>query len=204
MTRERGTVYVVDDDEAIRRSVEALISTMDVEVFGFASAEEFLDDYDGRRPACVVTDVRMMGMSGLELQEKLNQLEIGIAVIVITAFASIPTAVRAMQSGAITILEKPCDEDALWNAIGKALGEDRIRHAEQAHRLEIRDRLDQLTPKERQVLDLIVQGVPNKNVANQLDVSVRTVESYRSRVFEKMQANSLAELVRMSMVVGDR
>ena len=199
MSSSRAAVYVVDDDAAIRRSVAALVSTMDVDVFDYSSGEEFLEAYDGRRPACLVTDVRMLGMSGLELQETLNERGLSVAVVVITAYATTPMTVRAMRNGAFTFLEKPCNEDALWNAISKGLADDRKSYAEQQRRDEICARLATLTPKERRVFDCIVQGDANKVVARKLDVSIRTIESYRSRVFEKMQADSLAELVRMSV-----
>lgn len=203
MTLARATVYVVDDDDAIRRSVRALLSTMDVDADDYASAEAFLQAYDGRRPACLITDVRMLGMSGLELQDRLNELGITIPVIVITAYAATPTTVRAMQQGAFTFLEKPCDEDALYNAVNKALVDDRSRREQERRETEIRQRLDSLTPKERAVFDRIVHGDANKIVARRLNLSVRTVETYRRRVFEKMHADSLAELVRMSVQAGE-
>ncbi|MDC0935888.1 response regulator [Pirellulales bacterium] len=204
MSQRQGAVYVVDDDDAIRRSVRALLSTMRVDIFDYPSAEAFLDDYDGRRPACMVTDVRMSGMSGLELQERLRELGHDIAIIVITAHANTPMAVRAMRSGALTVLEKPCDEDALYNAVRKGLASDEEAFGDQHLRGAIALRLETLTPKERSVFDLIVQGEANKNVARKLALSVRTVETYRQRVFEKMEADSLAALVRMSVSAAEK
>lgn len=203
MTPERATVYVVDDDDAIRRSVRALLSTMEIDALDYPSAEAFLEEYDGRRPACLITDVRMLGMSGLELQQRLNELDISIPVIVITAYAATPMTVRAMQQGAFTFLEKPCDEDALYNAVNKAISNDRQRYSEELQEAGVRERLESLTPQERAVFDHIVHGDANKIVARRLNLSVRTVETYRRRVFEKMQADSLAELVRMSVQAGE-
>lgn len=203
MREPRATVYVVDDDDAIRRSVQALLSTMDVDAQDYPSAEAFLEAYDGRRPACLITDVRMLGMSGLELQDRLNELDISIPVIIITAYAATPMTVRAMQQGAFTFLEKPCDEDVLYNAVNKAINNDRTRYVAEQQEANVRERLESLTPQERAVFEHIVHGDANKVVARRLNLSVRTVETYRRRVFEKMQADSLAELVRMSVQAGE-
>ena len=118
---DKAIVYVVDDDQQSRKAVLTLVNTMGIQVESFSSAEEFLSSYDNRRPACLVTDVRMLGMSGLELQERLNELGISISVVVLTAFATTPTTVRAMRNGALTLMEKPCDDDVLWDAIRTGL-----------------------------------------------------------------------------------
>jgi len=198
-----GVVYIVDDDDQALKAVKALMDSMGVESLGFSSAEAFLEAFHGRRPACLVTDVRMLGMSGLELQEQLNQLGVSMSVVVLTAFASTPIAVRAMRNGALTLLEKPCDDDELWNAIRDGLSEDRERCELERRRDEISVRMKTLTPKERQVFELIVAGDANKVAARKLGVSIRTVEVHRSKVFEKMEADSVAELVRMAMAVDD-
>lgn len=195
-------VYVVDDDEQACKAVLALVQTMGLPGESFASAEEFLEGYDGHRPACLVTDVRMLGMSGLELQERLNQLGITISVVVLTAFASTQTTVRAMRNGALTLMEKPCDDDQLWEAIRAGIAADTKQWEQDRHRQAILQRLDELTPKEREVLEHVVAGHANKVIASKLDVSVRTVENHRQRVFQKMEADSLAELVRLSIEVG--
>lgn len=195
-------VYVVDDDQQVCKAVLALVSTMGVPVESFASAEDFLREYDGHRPACLVTDVRMLGMSGLELQEKLRASDISLAVIVLTAFASTPTTVRAMRNGALTLIEKPCDDDLLWEAIRTALvSDEKIWELEKGQAL-VKQRLKSLTPKEHHVLELIVAGGANKVIANRLDVSIRTVENHRQKIFQKMKADSVAELVRMSLACG--
>lgn len=198
----QAKVYVVDDDEQACKAVLTLVQTMGLPAASFSSAEEFLDSYDGQRPACLVTDVRMLGMSGLELQERLIELGITISVVVLTAFASTPTTVRAMRNGALTLMEKPCDDDLLWEAIRTGIAADERNWEMEQHKGNIKLRLEELTPKEREVLDYIVDGLANKVIANRLDVSVRTVENHRQKIFQKMKADSLAELVRMSLAAG--
>jgi len=199
---DRSKIYVVDDDQQSRKAVFTLLQAMRVPVEIFASAEEFLEAYDGHRPACLVTDVRMLGMSGLELQERLNELGITMSVVVLTAFASTPTTVRAMRNGALTLMEKPCDDDELWDAMRMGLTADLQNWEADQKRSELQERVDSLTPKERQVLECIVAGDANKVVARKLDVSVRTIENHRHKIFHKMAADSLAELVRMALAVG--
>lgn len=195
-------VYVVDDDQQACKAVLTLVQTMGLPAESFSSAEEFLESFDGHRPACLVTDVRMLGMSGLELQERLNELGISISVVVLTAFASTPTTVRAMRNGALTLMEKPCDDDLLWEAIRMGIAADERNWELEQRKGTIQQRLGELTPKEREVLNYIVDGLANKVIANRLDVSVRTVENHRQKIFHKMKADSLAELVRMSLAAG--
>ena len=152
------TVFVVDDDEDARDSVCVLVRSMGIRAEPFASAEEFLACYVEGRPGCLVTDVRMLGMSGIELQEKLIERNIAIPVIMLTAYARTPVTVRAMAAGAVTLLEKPYAEEELWDAIRKALARDGQRREDVQRQREIRLRVDQLTPGERAVMDLIVQG----------------------------------------------
>jgi FixJ family two-component response regulator len=197
---ERGpTIFVVDDDEQARTSVCALVRSMGLPAEAFSSAEEFLASYREPRPGCLVVDVRMLGMSGLELQEELNRRNVLLPVIVLTAYARTPVTVRAMKAGAVTLLEKPYQDDDLWDAIRKALAHDAARRSEHERRQQIRRRAARLTPAEREVMALIVQGKPNKAIASQLDVSVRTVENRRREVFTKMEAESVADLVRLAI-----
>ena len=193
----KRTVFVIDDDANLRASVCALVYSMGCHAQGFASAEEFLACYVEGRPGCLVTDVRMLGMSGIELQEKLIERNIAIPVIMLTAYARTPVTVRAMAAGAVTLLEKPYAEEELWDAIRKALARDGQRREDVQRQREIRLRVDQLTPGERAVMDLIVQGQPNKMIARKLGISVRAVENRRSAVFAKMQADSVADLVHL-------
>ncbi|MBL9162444.1 MAG: response regulator transcription factor [Planctomycetaceae bacterium] len=201
MRDDHSTVYVVDDDAQARKAVTALIEAMGVTTLGFNSAEDFLSHYDGRRPACLVTDVRMIGMSGLELQEELIRRGVDISVVVLTGFATTPGTVRAMRNGALTLLEKPCRDDELWEAVRDGLAADRQRHALQSGIGEIRGRYATLTAKERDVLSHVAAGEANKIIAKRLDVSLRTVELHRQNIFQKMGADSLAELVRMVVAI---
>jgi two-component system response regulator FixJ len=195
-------IYIVDDDQQARKAVQTLIQTMGVQSETFESAEEFLDAYDGHRPACLVTDVRMLGMSGLELQGRLNEMGLTMSVVVLTAFANTPTTVRAMRNGALTLIEKPCDENELWDAIRTGMEVDAQNYQRDRRRAEILQKLKLLTPKERQVLEFIVAGDANKVVARKLEVSIRTVENHRQKVFHKMKADSVAELVRIVLAAG--
>lgn len=195
---ERGPiVFVVDDDEQARTSVCALVQSMGLRAEAFSSGEEFLDAYDESGPGCLVVDVRMLGMSGLELQEELNRRHALLPVIVLTAYARTPMTVRAIKAGAVTLIDKPYAEDDLWDAIRRGLAQDAARRSEHERRQEIRDRAGRLTPAERRVMKMIVRGKPNKAIAGQLGVSVRTVENRRREVFKKMHAESVAELVRL-------
>jgi RNA polymerase sigma factor (sigma-70 family) len=187
----------VDDDAAACEAVAALVGEMGVVAKTYPSAEAFLHDYDGHRPGCLVTDVRMLGMSGVELQEKLARDGISLSVVVLTAYADTRTTIRAIQGGAVTLLEKPCRDQELWDAIQAALRQDVEKYSSEQRLDEIRHRIAALTPAEKKVLELIVQGLSNKVMAKRLGVSVRTIEVRRHRVFEKLQADSLAELVRM-------
>lgn len=193
------TVFVVDDDEQARSSVCALARSMRVEAEAFASAEEFLQQYAEGRPGCVVADLRMSGMSGLELQERLLARGIALPFVLLTAYARTPVTVRAVQSGAVTVLDKPYADDDLWDAIRKALEKDSARRCRGDRTRELRARVARLTPGERQVMDLLGQGKPNKQIAAELEVSLRTVENRRGQVLAKMQAGSFAELLRLWM-----
>ena len=199
---EDAVVYIVDDDEQVRKAVMALVEAMGVTSESYPSAEDFLLAYDGRRPACLVTDVRMLGMSGLELQERLMDLGLSMSVIVLTAFATTPSTVRAMRNGALTLMEKPCNDDELWDAVRRGLATDRENYNLEQQRSSLKQRLGELTPKEREVLDLMIAGDANKVIARKLDCSIRTVENHRQKVFQKMEADSLAELVRMAVAMG--
>jgi FixJ family two-component response regulator len=191
------TVFVVDDDEQARASVCALVRSMGIRAQPFASAEEFLAADVADEPGCLVTDHRMFKMTGADLLEMLRERGIPLPVVVLTAYADTALAVRVMKSGAITLLEKPYEENALWDAIRNALALDAQQRPQIERRREIQRRLSTLTEKERQVLSLVVAGKANKAIAKELDVSVRTVENRRRDIFEKMEAQSVAELVRM-------
>lgn len=194
-----GVVYVVDDDPASREAVSLLVDEMGVDSRTFGSAEEFLEKYDGRRPACLVTDVRMLRMSGLELQEELDRRGVHLATVVLTAYADTPVTVRAIKNGAVTLLEKPCRDLELWDAIREGLSQDAETWAADQQRRRHAEQLAGLTDAEEAVLDLILAGEPNKAIAARLDVSIRTIEVRRQNIYSKMGADSLAELVRSVM-----
>jgi two-component system, LuxR family, response regulator FixJ len=192
-------VFIVDDDERARKSVCALVRSLGLRAEAFASAEEFLDRYTSDRHGCLVTDIRMTGMSGLDLQDRLIERGVRLPVIVLTGFPRTRSTVRAIQAGAVTLLEKPYDEEELWDAIRRALAQEASGRAATERRDEIRDRVAVLTPAERAVMNLIIQGKPNKVIAKQLDMSIRTIESRRHEVFTKMGVDSVAELVRLAI-----
>ena len=192
-------VFVVDDDEAVRNSLRLLLRSVGLNATALASAPEFLAKYDPAQPGCLVLDVRMPGMSGLELQQQLNMRGAIIPVIFITGHGDVPMAVESMQHGAFHFLQKPFRDQDLLDCIQRALEKDRLARVELAQKSRIRERLQSLTPREREVLSLVTAGKPNKVMAADLGVSQRTVEIHRARVMEKMAAASLAQLVRMVM-----
>ncbi|MEE9358215.1 response regulator transcription factor [Candidatus Vondammii sp. HM_W22] len=198
----KATVFVVDDDQAMRNSLKWLIESvgMNVEVFG--SADEFIRNYYPGRAGCLLLDVRMPGMSGIELQEYFVEQQIRIPVIIITGHGDVPMAVRAMKVGAVDFIEKPFNDELLLDSIRNALIIDVEQRSLQAERSEIAARLAALTPREHQVMEMVTNGRANKEIALALGVSAKTVEAHRARVMEKMQANSLAELVKMAMVAN--
>jgi two-component system, LuxR family, response regulator FixJ len=199
--KSRQTVFVVDDDESVRGSLQFLLGSVGLESRAYGSAGEFLSAYDPGEPGCLILDVRMPGMSGLELQQQLNLRGAVIPVIFITGHGDIPMAVEAMQHGAHDFLQKPFRDQDLIDRIQQALAKDaKARTALEQHD-SIRARLEALTPREREVLALMAQGKPNKIMAFELGLSQRTVEIHRARVMEKSGAASLAELVRMVMNV---
>ncbi|MBU6473301.1 MAG: response regulator [Alphaproteobacteria bacterium] len=190
-------MFIVDDDEAVRGSLEALLESHGFGVEVFDSADAFLRSEALTRTGCLIADIRLPGMDGLALQEELVRRGTRLQVIVVTGFGDVPLAVRAMKSGAIDFLEKPYDEGVLLSAVRRALEAARAasQAADAAHEVEVR--FASLTERERQVLDLLAAGRPNKVIAYELDISPRTVEIHRARVMEKMGARNLAELVRM-------
>lgn len=199
---EQATVFVIDDDGPARDSVCLLVRSMGIRAVAFGSAEEFLEGFDADCPGCVITDVRMPGLSGVQLQETLLSRSVGIPVIVLTGYASTALTVRAMKNGAVTLLDKPYQDNDLWDAVRSALTRDATYRKRSRRMREIRDRLDRLTPKEASVLDLILKGRPNKLMAIELKVSERTVENRRREVFRKTETNSVAELVRLAIEAG--
>jgi len=190
-------VFIVDDDEAVRDSLELLLESAGHAVKAFEAAAEALESCRARLPSCIVTDVRMPEMDGLEFQERLASAGIDVPVIVMTGHADVPLAVRAMKAGAVDFIEKPFSDDAMLVSIEMA-----TKRKSCAIDPTLIDRLGSLTPREREVLELLVIGHPNKVIAHRLDISPRTVEIHRAHVMEKMKAKSLPELVRTAMQAG--
>ncbi len=196
-----GTVHVVDDDEAIRDSLTVLLGAAGFAVAAYPSAEAFLTGAT-HGPGCVLIDVRMPGMGGLELQEELARRGRRIPVILMTGHADVPIAVKAMKAGAVDFVEKPFEEQAMLTAIRRAFSLGLEAARAEAEGNQIGSRLAHLTPREREVLDALVAGKPNKIIAYELSISPRTVEIHRARVMEKMEARTLSDLVRMALSIG--
>jgi len=192
-------VFIVDDDEAVRSSLRMLIRSVGLQARAFGLANEFLEAYDPGLPGCVVLDVRMPGMSGMEMQQELNRRGATIPVVFITGHGDVPMAVEAMQHGAFDFLQKPFRDQDLLDRVQRALERDAQTRAAFTARTTIRERIRSLTPRELEVMRLVTMGKANKVIGAELGVSQRTVEIHRAHVMEKMQANSLAALVRMAL-----
>jgi len=199
MSREL-TVFVVDDDQAMRNSLKWLIESVGMQVETFDSAQAFLDAYYPARGGCLLVDVRMPGMSGLELQAYLTRREIGIPVIIITGHGDVSMAVKSMKVGAVDFIEKPFDDEELLKSIRNALQHDQKQRALRAQRSDIAAQVAELTPREYEVMTMVTDGKSNKEIAAELGVSAKTVEVHRARMMDKMRADSLAELVRMALL----
>lgn len=197
-----GIVYVIDDDESARHSLEFLLDVAGVRVRSFASADAFLKAAPPLAGACVVTDVRMPGMNGIELAEELKRRGGQVPVIVITGHADVPLAIQAMKAGVTDFIEKPFDDEVMLTAIRNALARHAGEEGAAAERQVVLDRIATLSPREREVMDGLVAGKANKAIAFDLDISARTVEVYRANLMMKMQAKTLSELVRMVTIVS--
>ena len=202
MPSETGTVHLIDDDDALRESLAFLLSTAGIAVATYPSAAAFIEAIPAADLSCVITDVRMPGMSGIDLLKRLQEMKIDVPVIVITGHGDVPLAVEAMKVGAIDFLEKPFDDEVLLASVRAAIERRGGAIKRDAERAEIESKLAGLSNRERDVLVGLVAGQANKQIAFDLGISPRTVEIYRANLMSKMQAGSLSELVRMALIVG--
>jgi FixJ family two-component response regulator len=202
MTPVDATVFVVDDDTSIRTALGRLIKSLGFKVETFDSAQAFLKHGPHDGPACLILDVRMPGMSGIELQEQLTRAGLRLPIIFITGHGNIPMSVKAMKAGAVDFIEKPFDDQKLVDAINIAIKKNKQFRTEQAEIKQLQRRVDSLTPREYEVFSLVVSGMLNKQIAFDLGMSEKTVKVHRARVMDKMKAKSLADLVRMAEKAG--
>ena len=191
------TIFIVDDDPAMRESLSWLLETIGHPVKTFENAQEFLDNFDSQAPGCLVLDVRLPGMSGLQLQQKMKNDNVNLPVIIISGHGDVPMAVKAMQQGALEFHEKPFRDQELLDSIQDALEVDATNRSKNAESAEIQSRVNTLTPREKEIMDLLIRGNPNREVASQCSISVKTVEVHRARIMDKMKANSFPKLIHM-------
>lgn len=198
-----ATVYLVEDDEAVRDSLQMVLESVGHKVASYSRADAFLEDYTTEMAGCMVLDIRMPGMNGMELQRQLNTRHSILPIIFVTGHGDVPMAVDAMQRGAVDFVQKPYREEELLGKIQQSIAADTENRADLEEKHKIRAKLSDLTPRETQVMELMIEGKANKVIAYDLDISQRTVEIHRARVMEKMGVRSLAHLVRMVMAAED-
>ena len=194
-----ATVFVIDDDASVRDSINLILSLKGMRTQLFSSAQDFLEAYRPEWRGCILTDLQMPGMSGLDLQQALHERGVLLPVVVLTAHGDVPTTRVAMKGGAFDFLEKPINDEVLLDVLKNAIREDIHRHAAESAEDALRSRLARLTPREREVLDLLVEGLSHREIAARLTISPRTVEVYKARMMEKLQCRSLAELIRAAL-----
>ena len=202
MKTKPETVYIIDDEQDVRDALQMLLKSIGLCVETFSSALEFLDQYQMEWPGCILVDIRMPGMSGVELQRKLNAMGTPIPVIVISGHADVPTAVRVIQEGAVDLLEKPVSDQDLLDKVNQAINQDREKRSGYYEQQEIQNSYDQLTLREKEIMNEVALGKMNKVLAYELDITTRTVELHRAHVMEKMRARSLADLVRFAQLIN--
>ena len=197
-------IFIIDDDPAVRQALTVLIRSMRLQTQSFESAQQFLDRFERTQPGCLLLDVRMPGISGMELLERLRQEDVHLPAIVMSAYGDVPMVVRAMKAGALNFLEKPCRDQELWEAIHEAIQWDTAHRQTLTLRDKVLRRLQRLTAGEQTVLRMLINGRSNKVIAEELKLSVRTIEVRRAKVMKKMKAESLAELIRLTLNANPR
>jgi FixJ family two-component response regulator len=202
VTEEKAVVYVVDDDPSVRKSLERLLRSADYDAKTFASAPEFLDFTCPDTPGCLILDIKMPELSGLELQDRLSEKNISLPIIFITGHGTLPASVRAFKAGAMDFLQKPFKDEELLDAVSRGIDKHRRLRREQKEMKALRTRLETLTPREREVFGLVAGGMLNKQVAFDLGITEKTIKVHRARVMQKMGAQSLADLVRFAEKLG--
>ena len=195
-------VFIIDDDDEVRDAIAFLMESVGLQAETYSSAELFSDDFDATRSGCIILDIRMKGMSGLMLQEHLSKQDIHPPIIFITGHGDVPMAVKAIKAGAIDFIQKPFNDQVLLESVYRAIEEDEKQRGKALQHAEIKLKLERLTPREREVLDLVVKGHRNKIIANELHISQSTVEVHRSRAMEKMEAKSLSDLMRIMLTAN--
>lgn len=200
---DAGTVFIVDDEAANRELFSELLNSVDISYACFSSAQDFLDGFDAQTPGCILLDVRMPGMSGLELQRKLREDEVPHPVIIVTAHGDVSIAIEAMKAGAFDFMEKPIRNQELLEIVQRALKLGQEASDQLQRQTEQKNRFASLTPREQEVLQQVVDGEPNKRIAYNLDISIKTVELHRAKVMQKMDARSLADLIRASVIMQE-
>lgn len=198
---DAATVFIVDDDQEVRHALKLLLESVGLQVACFESSHAYLEQFNSEKPGCLILDVRMPGMSGLDLQVRLNEERLHPPIIIITGHGDVPMAVRAVQAGAMNFLQKPFNDQLLLDSVYRAIEKDAQQRGEVSRLDEIQSRYERLTPREREVLQQIVAGKRNKLIAADLGVSQSTVEAHRAKVMEKMEADSLSELMRMMLTL---
>jgi RNA polymerase sigma factor (sigma-70 family) len=203
MAQPTPTVFVVDDDDRVRDAVGLLLESVKLPYVGFSSATDFLRAFDPDVPGCLILDLRMPGMSGIELQSRLRAMGSRIPIVFVTAHGDVPTAVEAVKAGAVDFIQKPFQDQKLLDMINEALEVDARARAARVEVEAVESRISALTPREREVMALVAKGKRNKTIARELGISQRTVEVHRARVMEKMEAHSVSELVQMVLKMGE-
>jgi two-component system response regulator FixJ len=198
---QEPTVFIVDDDAEVRDAIKLLMDSVGLAAETYDSAQDYLDRFDPERPGCLVLDIRMRGIGGLDLQDRLNAEPLHPPIIVITGHGDVPMAVRAVKAGAVDFIEKPFNDQLLLDAVHRAVEQDAQRRGRASRLADIKARLEKLTPREREILDMVVAGNRNKVIAIDLGISQSTVEAHRAKVMEKMDARSLSDLMRMMLAV---